>query len=203
MLPSPPILLITDRAQARGDLASILDAAFGAGLRWASVREKDLPEAEQLALVRRLLPIARTHGARLTLHGTPALAAEAGVDGVHLASGSDAREARALLGPGALVGLSIHSEAEVRAAPPEANYLIAAPAFATASKPGYGPALGHDGLARFARSTLLPVLALGGIDAEAMRICHKSGVSGVAVMGGVMRAADPAAEARGLLAAWG
>ncbi|WP_029004631.1 thiamine phosphate synthase [Azorhizobium doebereinerae] len=203
MLPSPPLLLITDRTQARGDLGGILAAAFGAGLRWVSVREKDLPEAEQVALVRALLPVAHAYGARLKLHGSAALAAAAGADGVHLPAGADAAAARALLGPAALVGLSIHSEAEAAAAPAGVSYLIAGPAFLTASKPGYGPALGPEGLARLARATARPLLALGGIDAATLAACRACGIAGAAVMGGIMRAADPAAEARALIAAWG
>ncbi|MGU3496687.1 thiamine phosphate synthase [Xanthobacteraceae bacterium A53D] len=202
MIPTPPLLIITDRTQARRDLAGILDAAFAAGLRWASVREKDLSEAEQVALVQRLLPVARAHGARLTLHGTAHLAQAAGADGVHLPAGADATAARALLGPQALVGLSVHSEAEAAAAPPEASYVLAGPAFETRSKPGYGPALGPEGLARLAAATRRPLLALGGIDQETLGLCQASGIKGAAIMGGIMRAEDPAAEARVLIAAW-
>ena len=74
--------------------------ALAAGCRWVSVREKDLPEDEQIALVRTLLPMTRRHGARLTLHGDAALAKVCGADGVHLSAGSDPAAARALLGPG-------------------------------------------------------------------------------------------------------
>lgn len=203
MLPHPPLLLITDRHQARTDLADVLAASFGAGLRWASVREKDLAPAEQVDLVRRLLPVAHAHGACLTLHGTAALALEAGADGVHLPSGADVDAARALLGPDALIGLSVHGMEEVTAAPPSASYLVAGPAFETASKPGYGPALGPEGLAQLARATALPLLALGGLDRHTLLLCQDSGLAGAAVMGGVMRADDPAAEVRALLAALG
>src|SRR5262249_19132781 len=73
-LPDPARLLVTDRHQARLPLADIVRAALAAGCRWVSVREKDLSDDDQIALALTLLPIARRHGARLTLHGDAALA---------------------------------------------------------------------------------------------------------------------------------
>ena len=96
------LLLVTDRRQAAAPLSDMLGAAFAAGCRWASLREKDLPAEEQVQLARELLPLARRFGARLTLHGDPNLALAAGVDGVHLPAGGDVAAARAALGPDAL-----------------------------------------------------------------------------------------------------
>lgn len=199
-LPRPALLLVTDRGQARRPLAEIVDAACAAGCRWVSVREKDLPPVEQLALCTALLPVARRHGARLTLHGGPALAREAGVDGVHLAGGSDVAAARALLGPEALIGLSIHHAGEMPAAT-GADYVVAGPAFESASKPGYGPVLGRAGIARLSAIAPCPLIAIGGVDVGNIAGLCGSGAAGAAVMGGVMRAADPGLEVAGLLAA--
>ncbi|MCC7346715.1 MAG: thiamine phosphate synthase [Variibacter sp.] len=201
-LPSPPLLVITDRQQARAPLETILQAIFSAGCRWASLREKDLPQTQQRALAARLAPVARRHGATLTLHGSPELARAAGLDGVHLAAGGDAKAARALLGPRALIGISIHGEAEaMRLDPAEVDYAVAGPAFATASKPGYGPALGVEGLVRIARAAPVPVLPVGGIDTTNAGGLMRAGAAGIAVMGGLMRSADPAGETRRLLQA--
>ncbi|MFG1361330.1 thiamine phosphate synthase [Xanthobacter pseudotagetidis] len=197
MLPVPPALLITDRSQAKGDLAAVVAAACAGGCRWISLREKDLPEVEQVALFARIAGVARPFGARVTLHGAAALARAAGADGVHLPGGSDAAAARALLGPKALVGLSLHSREE--AAQTDAaslDYVTASPVFLTASKPGYGPALGLEGLAAFARACPVPVLALGGVGAAEAGACWAAGAAGLAVMGGVMRADDPATAFR-------
>ncbi len=203
-IPSPPLLLVTDRSQARAPLEEILAAAFEAGCRWASLREKDLPPDEQVALARRLHAMARRHDARLTLHGSADLAQAAEVDGVHLPGGSDVAAARGLLGPAALVGLSVHSSVEAVRLPAEAaDYVVAGPAFESASKPGYGPALGAGGIAAVAASTRCPVVAIGGIDERNAAALLKAGAAGVAVMGGVMRAADPAAEVGSLLDAIG
>lgn len=203
-LPEPPLLLVTDRGQAQRPLEDILAAAFAAGCRWASLREKDLPRADQVALAKRLLLLARKAEATLTLHGDPALAREAGVDGVHLPSGANAAAARAALGAGALIGLSVHAGDDLEAiATADIDYLLAGPAFATESKPGYGPFFGTAGIAALARSTDLPVLAIGGIGPDNAADAMAAGAAGVAVMGGVMRAADPGAAVTALLRALG
>jgi thiamine-phosphate pyrophosphorylase len=202
-LPDPPLLLVTDRAQARGPLAELVAAACAGGCRWVSVREKDLPEEAQIALARSLRPIAQRFGARLTLHGEPAAARAAGLGGVHLPASGDPAAARAALGPDAFIGMSIHGAADAAALDRAlVDYAVAGPAFATASKPGYGPALGVDGLAAIARATAVPVVAIGGIAAHAVPEVMEAGIAGVAVMGTVMRAAEPAAVIEQILAAF-
>lgn len=200
-LPAPPLLLITDRSQARLPLPALVEQAFSGGCRWASLREKDLAPTDQVALAQSLAPIARRFGARLTLHGDPALAKAAGLDGVHLGAGGDVAAARALLGPEALVGISIHSVAEAQALDRTADYAVAGPFRETASKPGYGPALGAAGLAAMVTACALPVIAIGGIDAAAVPEVMASGSAGIAVMGGPMRAPEPAGTVRTLIAA--
>ncbi|HMG79095.1 MAG TPA: thiamine phosphate synthase [Xanthobacteraceae bacterium] len=200
-LPNPPLLLVTDRRQARRSLAEIVGAALAAGCRWISLREKDLPDDEQIPLARSLLPLVRRHGARLTVHGEAALAKLAGADGVHLPSGSDPAAARALIGREKLLGLSIHTVTEAEAIDPAVvDYALAGPAFETVSKPGYGPEIGRKGLAEIARAARVPLFAIGGINALRVAEVIAAGCAGVAVMGGVMRAADPALEVGALVA---
>jgi len=80
------------------------------------------------------------------------------------------------------------------------DYALAGPAFETASKPGYGPEIGRKGLIEIARAAPVPVLAIGGINAARVGELIAAGAAGVAVMGAVMRAADPAREVRALIA---
>jgi thiamine-phosphate pyrophosphorylase len=200
-LPDPALLLITDRRQAQMPLADIVEAACAAGCRWFSVREKDLPEDEQVALAESLLPITRRFGARLMLHGDAGLAKTAGLDGVHLPAGGDAAHARALLGE-RLLGISIHGVAEAAKLDPAlVDYAIAGPAYETESKPGYGPALGSHGIAAIVAAAGVPILAIGGINADSARPMLKSRAAGIAVMGSVMRSSAPGAEIERLLAA--
>jgi len=201
-LPSPPLLLITDRLHARGDICDIAELALLAGCRWLSLREKDLPPAEQSFLLRKMIQRAERQHAKVTLHGDASLARDAGADGVHLAGGSDAAEARRLFGDGGLIGMSVHAVEEARAADPNVlDYVVAGPMFETASKPGYGPVLGPEGLARIVQASPVPVIAIGGVSPENTVECLAAGAAGIAVMGGVMRAKDPAGAVTQLLGA--
>jgi len=199
-VPDPPLLIVTDRRQARRPLPDVVTAALKAGCRWISIREKDLPADEQVLLARSLIPVAHAQGARLTIHGDAALAAAAGADGVHLSAGSDPAAARALLGREKLIGISIHTVTEADGVDPSSvDYVLAGPAFETASKPGYGPELGRKGLSEIARVARVAVLAIGGINTARVADLIAEGVAGVGVMGSVMRASDPERETLTLL----
>ena len=81
----------------------------------------------------------------------------------------------------------------VAAAEAEVRFATLSPIYPTRSKPGYGPPLGLAALARMAQVVPLPVYALGGVDSpQRVRDCLDEGATGVAVMGAVMRAEDPA-----------
>jgi thiamine-phosphate pyrophosphorylase len=129
------------------------------------------------------------------LHGDPRLAARAGCAGVHLPADGDVAAAHRLLGPNAWVSISAHGQDEALAAADDgADAVTLSPIFASASKPGYGPALGLERLARIAAASPLPVVALGGIEDEAGAwACLEAGAAAIAVMGAVMRAPDPTA----------
>jgi len=199
-LPHPPLLLVTDRRQARLPVIDVVAAALAAGGRWVSVREKDLSDDEQIDLAKSLLPIVRRYDACLTLHGDAALSQASSSDGVHLSAGSDPIAARKLLGPDKLIGVSLHTVTEAEALDPEiVDYAVAGPAFETPSKPGYGPEIGRKGLAEIARAARVPIVAIGGLNATRAAEVLASGPAGIAVMGGVMRASDPGREVRGLL----
>lgn len=203
-LPQPPLLAITDRRAARASLLEIAEACLAGGCRWLSLREKDLPHAERVALLRRLVAIGRPYGACVTVHEDVAAAQAAGAAGVHLPAGGSPAAARATLGDGALIGVSAHDYDDiVRAETAGADYVTLSPIFETASKPGYGPALGLDELADLAAKSAIPVLALGGVDAGQAAACLAAGAAGVAVMGAVMAAADPRAATSALIAGLG
>jgi thiamine-phosphate pyrophosphorylase len=200
-IPDPPLLLVTDRRQARRPLADIVAAALKAGCRWISLREKDLPADEQVLLARALIRLAHAHDAKLTVHGDAELAAVADADGVHLPAGSDPAAARALLGEEKLIGMSIHTVTEAESVDPlSANYVVAGPAFETASKPGYGPELGRQGISAIVHAARVPVLAIGGMNTARVAELIAADVAGVGVMGSVMRAADPEREVSALVA---
>ena len=201
-IPSPPLLVISDRTLTRGDVIDTLAAAFRGGARWAMLREKDLPPDALRALARRLVAAADPFGATVLINGDAELALEVGADGVHLPQGRSVALARQALGADALIGVSAHSLEEALAAERAgADYATLSPMFPTASKPDYGPAFGLAEFTRIVREVKLPLVALAGVDDSNAHGCIASGAAGVAVMGGVMRAADPAATTAALVAA--
>ncbi|MDG4774718.1 thiamine phosphate synthase [Solwaraspora sp. WMMD792] len=186
-------MLLTDRRQTARSLPEVVAAAVAGGLRQVVLRERDLPRAERAALADRLRGILAPVGGTLIVAGPDPL----GGDAVHL-SAAGPYPPPAL----GLVGRSCHDEAELSRLTTE-DYLTVSPVFATASKPGYGPPLGPAGLARLVRVAAdRPVVALAGVTtAEQVATCRAAGAAGVAVMGAVMRAADPAAIVAELVAA--
>lgn len=205
ILPRPRLLLITDRHQARRPLSELVAAALEGGCRWISVREKDLNNPDRRTLARELVKLGKRYEAVVTLHGDVATAQAARADGVHVGQGTAPGVVRSILGGGSiLVGASVHSWQEAEQAQADgADYVTVSPIFETASKPGYGPALGLEILGEFCGALDVPVVALGGITPENAGDCLKAGATAVAVMGEIMRADDPRAVTARYVAALG
>ena len=200
-LPTPPLLVISDRRQARRPLDELAEEIFAGGCRWFSLREKNLPAAERRALLGALVTLGRRWEATVAVHEDIDAAVTAAAGGVHLPSGGSPQTARARF-PGGLIGASAHSAEEAAALLRSgADYVTVSPVFATASKPGYGPAIGLSGLAEITARVSGPVIALGGITAETAPLCLAAGAHGVAVMGEAMRASHPRATVEAILAA--
>lgn len=203
-LPRPPLLAITDRRQLPPgrDLQTTLALLVAAGLRWISLREKDLPVGDLRRLLRACrAALGRHEVLHLGLHGSVELyleLADLDLDGLHLPANADVGAARARLGPRPLIGVSCHgTQALAAAAAGRADYATLSPIFPSRSKPGYGPTLGLGALAQAPKS--LPVLALGGVTAARLPACLTAGAAGAAVMGPLMRAEDPGRAAAALL----
>jgi thiamine-phosphate pyrophosphorylase len=203
---TPRLMVLTDRlmaANAGHEVVDVVAAAVDGGAPLVVLREKDLPRDHRRRLARRLRGVTADAGATLVVAGDAALAREVEADGVHLAAG-DAWPDDA--GGALWVGRSCHTRSELVAAADNgiAGYATFSPVFATTSKPGYGPALGIDGLADGCRAVggaagALAVYALGGIVPGRAAACRATGATGVAVMGTVMGAEDPGAVVRSLL----
>ncbi len=199
-LPEPPLLVITDRRMARRLLPAVVAEALAGGCRWLLVREKDLPQSALIALVKEILDLARPYSAWVGVSADAQATIEAAAHGVHLPQGADVQSVRAQIGATRWIGVSAHSRSEVEAAAAVgADYVTLSPIFPTQSKPGYGPALGLTTLRRVAQAAPIPVIALGGITAENAASCIEAGAAGVAVMGEIMRAADPATAVQRLV----
>lgn len=206
-LPDPPVLVITDRRMAARPVADVVESALGGSCRWVLLREPDLARDALVDLGRQVATRCARHRAMLSVSADIAAAAAIGAGGVHLpqrlAAKGSVSQARLALGPTALIGISCHSLEEAHAAARlGADYVTLSPVFLTDSKPGYGPALGVDRLASMAAALDIPALALGGIGPDNAGAVRRSGVTGIAVMGLVMRAADAGVAFRQLMRAW-
>jgi thiamine-phosphate pyrophosphorylase len=173
----PRLLVLTDRSQATVPLRDAVAAAVDGGARAVVLREKDLPDDERDRLADRLRALLDPVGGVLIRAGA------GGGTAVHLAAADPLPGARP-----ALLGRSCHSPEELARARAEGcDYVMLSPVFPTASKPGYGPALGLAGLAALT-PTAPPTYALGGVRPADVAGCLAAGAHGVAVMGAVMRA---------------
>lgn len=201
-LPEPPLLVITDRETAAGPVEDVVAAALRGGCRWVMWRDKDASRAGRVRSAQQVQAYCRAAGAALIVNGDIDMAQMLGAHGAHVQDTADVTRARGALGADAMIGVSCHSRDEIAAAAAAgADYATFSPIFLTDSKPGYGPALGLEALRAACADTLLPILALAGIDADNAGLCRAAGASGIAVMGGVMRAADPEAVVAALIQA--
>lgn len=184
---------MTDRAAAGDRLLAAVEAAVANGVHLVQVRDRELGGRALLAHVEEVMAAARrgahARGApvRVVVNRRADVALAAGADGVHL--GFDAmppERARALLGPGALIGVSCHTPEEVLALDPAVvSYAHLAPIFPPLSKPPERPALGLAALERI-RSARVPVLAQGGITPANTPACLAAGASGTALTGSLL-----------------
>ncbi len=187
-LPRPCLMLVTDRslcAGADGLVAAVEDAVQG-GANAVQLREKNLPSEDLLTLARRLRR-ATLGRALLLVNGPLGVALTAEADGVHLPEGSPAvRRPR----EGFLVGRSVHSaEAARRAEAEGADYLIAGPVYETTSHADRDPA-GLTLIREVTAGVGVPVLAIGGVNADRVEEVVRAGASGVAVISAVLGRTD-------------
>lgn len=201
-LPEPPLLFITDRHLAAGPLVATVAAAFDAGLRWVSLREKDLDAHARAELARELVILGRRFGATVTVHADLRAVQEAGAAGIHLPSWGNADHAREMLGPTALIGMSAHDLEQVKwACEHKVDYVTLSPVFRSISKPGHCSPECLSHLTEMASTVSTPILALGGITPDRVDTCIATGARGVAVVGAIVTAPDPASVTREFLCA--
>ena len=195
------VYLVTEEALSAGRPSEdVGGAALAAGVRVVQVREKEATARRAHAISIALRRTTREHGALLLVNDRLDLALAAGADGVHLGqSDLPVGVARALLGPDALIGLSI-TEPDQLDAPDvrEADYLGVGAVFPTDSKAD-ARYTGLELLAAARAAVDLPVVAIGGITAKNAAEAVRAGAHVVAVITAITGAPDPAAAARRLL----
>jgi thiamine-phosphate pyrophosphorylase len=157
---------------------------------------------EIVAAARRFARVCAEHGALLILNDRPDLVEPARADGVHV--GQDdvpVADARRLVGPDRLVGLSTHTPEQVVAAGErDVDYIGVGPIHETPTKPGR-PAVGVELVEYAARHAPVPFFAIGGITPTNLAAVRAAGATRVAVVRALTDAEDPEGTARALRAA--
>lgn len=179
---TPPVIPDLDA------FARALEAALGGGdVAALQIRLKDADDATVLAAVARLGPVARAHGVALILNDRPELAARSGCDGVHLGQGdAPVAEARRLMGPDAMIGVTCHDSRELAmdAAEAGADYVAFGAFFPTATKATiYRP--DPEILTIWQETVEIPCVAIGGITAANAGDLARAGADFVAVSAAV------------------
>jgi len=198
------LCLVTDSALANGrSLAGIVAAAVKGGVTLIQLREKTASTRafiEQARVLKRLLAPLRVP---LLINDRIDVALAAGADGAHVGQQDmPVALARQLLGPAAIIGLSITELGQVRDRDVElADYLGVGPIFAQSTKLDATPPLGLDGLAEVRRATGKPIVAIGGVSAANADAVRSAGADGIAVVSAIMGADDPRAAAAALVSA--
>jgi thiamine-phosphate pyrophosphorylase len=190
----PRLLLIADHFTDPVRAERIVEAVQ-AGVRWVQLRDHKASvvgfreaAGSLMARLRALRP-----GLRVSINTRVEAARDLGA-GLHLGHrGPSPGEARQILGPDAVLGVSVHDDVEGKAAVRAGvDYVTFSPVFATSSKPGH-PGTGLDTLASFCGVVSpAPVYALGGITPGRVAPCQAVGAYGVAVLSGILEADDPA-----------
>jgi thiamine-phosphate pyrophosphorylase len=195
------LCLVTDRRLAgQRPIEDLVRAAVRGGVTAVQLREKECGTREFVELARRLKAILAPAGIPLIINDRVDVALAAGADGVHVGqSDMDYRDARRLLGPDAIVGLSVTNRRQAdEAASLDADYLGVGPIFPTATKTDTAAVCGIEGLASLRAASRHVLVAIGGISPANAAEVLDAGADGIAVVSAICAAADPEATAREL-----
>lgn len=176
---------------------SMAKKMLAGGVQVLQLRAKNASAEEIVSLGQLLSPLCRSSGVPFILNDHPALAAQAGAEGVHVGQDDvSVEEARRLAGAGAIVGKSTHSLDQARLASGEgADYIGFGPLFATPTKPDYQP-IGMRDIAEVHELVSLPIFCIGGIKKEGLAGVLRAGARRVVIVSGILQAGDVTAYCR-------
>ena len=192
---------VTDRRWLRGrKLTDCVAEAIAGGATFLQLREKEGADAAEVeALAREILTICRQAGVPFVIDDDVTLAKAVGADGVHVGqSDTGCREARATLGPDAIIGVSASTLAEaLEAERAGADYLGVGAMFSTATKTD-ADLVSLETLRAITSAVTIPVVAIGGLDVATIPTLASTGIDGVAVVSALFAAPDVEAAAEKL-----
>lgn len=186
---------------AEGMLRTTEEALEG-GVTIVQLRAPTWKKRALAACARDLLEMLRPRGIPLIINDHADVAAAVGADGLHVGQDDlSSADARRIIGPDMILGLSAGNVDEVRGVDPVlVDYLGIGPVWATATKKDAGAAVGLEGLASLSAASPLPVVAIGGIGASNAADVMRTGVDGIAVVSAICGQASPRTTAENLLA---
>ena len=172
--------------------------ALEGGCKWIQLRMKEASDAEIIACGKEVSALCKKYGATFIIDDHVELVKEIGAYGVHLGKNDmPIDEARRILGDGFIIGGTANTYADVEMHWRKgANYIGCGPFRFTTTKKNLSPVLGLDGyrciLADMKKNGInLPIVAIGGITEADIPAVMATGVSGIALSGEVLNAADP------------
>lgn len=196
------LYLVTDEVErCRYGLVDTVRRAVEGGVTLVQYRSEKLNHEEQKAQVLPLQAYLRSVGVPLIINDNVQLAVEIDADGIHI--GQDdmpVAQARTLIGPNKILGLTV-TTAEQMAAVDTAlvDNIGCGPVFPTITKDDAPPPMGVEGWAALARTSPLPIVAIGGLNKERTAAIRATGLAaGVAVVSAICAAEDPTQAARDL-----
>ena len=195
------LVLDPDLCQDRGMVETARLAVAG-GATLVQLRDKDGGTARTIETGRALKAALAGTGAKLIVNDDAEAAIAVGADGLHVGqSDLSVAEARARIGPEAILGLSVETPGQAAQVDPAlVDYVGAGPVFATSTKPGHAPAVGFEGLAAMVAASPVPAVAIGGLKAHHVRQALAAGARGVAMVSAICGQRDPEAAARAIRA---
>jgi thiamine-phosphate pyrophosphorylase len=178
-------------------LMDIVLQAIEGGVTIVQLREKECSFEEFCSIGRELLKRLRPLKVPLIINDRVDVAKAIGADGVHLGqSDLNINEARRILGPEAIIGLTVETlEQGMQAANLDVNYLGAGPLYPTDTKLDCGPAWQYSDLEKLCRLSPHPIVGIGGIKASNAGLVLKAKLAGIAVVSAILNAPDPKAAA--------
>lgn len=199
------IQFITHENQ-RFDYIEGAEMALRGGCKWVQLRMKDATDNKFLSIGRKVAALCRSYNATFLLDDRVHLVAELGADGVHLGKNDmPISEARRILGNEKIIGGTANTFADVQhLAAQGADYIGCGPFRYTPTKRNLAPILGLEGYRNILKQMQqagisLPLIAIGGIVSTDIAALQDIGVSGIAVSGAVLEAADPIKEMKKLI----
>lgn len=196
------LYLVTDEVErCRYGLVETVRRAVEGGVTLVQYRSEKLTHEEQKAQVLPLQQYLRSVGVPLIINDNVALAVEIDAEGIHI--GQDdmpVAEARALIGPDKILGLTVTTAEQMAAVNTElVDYIGCGPVFPTITKDDAPPPMGVEGWAELAKLSPLPIVAIGGLNAERTAAIRATGLAaGVAVVSAICAAENPTASAQQL-----